>query len=671
VEQKELPIPPRTRSLLLACLILLEGSTPRSAFGHPKESLDRDPPISTSFADALPDVAFLDDFAPRAGVPLTILQRTADGGFLLDRPGYFLFHASTYCLSPGKASPGDEGYLWAPVRGPWADILRSLLEGSAARPEVSREDVQVLIWGMVTRTSLRDMSSDIRRVAALLLTPKQLYRLNGGARGLVPEWLLDKILEKLPPEIQSLVEAEARLREMLTDAYATYEELEDMAVLRGKPSEGEILRAVPRKRWSFHPDGYFLRIRPDGYSEALIEVHLPEDFETTQDGRGRVVSVAAADGRRIDLDYADSPGSQVVEGEAVFEASAFRSIRFEQPHPKRAGERRLAEWSGCGWTLVGVPHGAGRPAPEAGRFAGLAERYAWSEALLKETESLLGEPAADAPGEIIALGHLAAALEGALADCEPEPPQWALRQLQLLREAWQSAVASTVSSDGTARGLPGGGQGLASARAARGFGTSAPSHLFPISPRFAWQPPVAAPGAAVMASFSTVSSKLAATGGSARTFNPASGVAASSHSGRQDLAVSGSSSERDQKCSGDFNDCMNKAREYDEECRNECAPPEPDPDCFESCNDAFDQGMVECDRIDDWCRDRFGKEYCNQVGSDCQAKVWDEIESCRATCFPLVSPVSPGRCEERCDGPFFQDVRSCKQDYRTCVAGGS
>ena len=55
-----------------------------------------------------------------------------------------------------------------------------------------------------------------------------------------------------------LFQAEAQLRQMLTQPGTPYDQLERVAVLAGMAPMGEGSRAVPSGRWSLHPDGYYV-----------------------------------------------------------------------------------------------------------------------------------------------------------------------------------------------------------------------------------------------------------------------------------------------------------------------------------------------------------------------------------------------------------------------------
>jgi hypothetical protein len=59
-------------------------------------------------------------------------------------------------------------------------------------------------------------------------------------------------------------------------------------VLAGMAGVGEGSRDVPAGRWSLHPDGYYVRYLPRGYSYTVTQVWVPEGSA----GSGRVFDPA-------------------------------------------------------------------------------------------------------------------------------------------------------------------------------------------------------------------------------------------------------------------------------------------------------------------------------------------------------------------------------------------
>ena len=51
--------------------------------------------------------------------------------------------------------------------------------------------------------------------------------------------------------------------------------MERIAVLTGEPPLGEGSKGIPKGQWSRHPDGYYVRYMPQGYSYTVIQVWMP------------------------------------------------------------------------------------------------------------------------------------------------------------------------------------------------------------------------------------------------------------------------------------------------------------------------------------------------------------------------------------------------------------
>ena len=236
-----------------------------------------DPPITTSLPDARWAVDSLDNFTPReAKRSLMQLQRTPNGGFVL-QPGYYEFHDQSYCLKAGTHGPGGgDGYIYAPPRGPAEDAVMTIVRGSVNKPNIDQHDIQVLLWAIIARTKFEDLDSRLKATAAQLLTPRQLASLNRTALDLVPGPALDAATNSLPPLVKQVFQAEAQLRQMLTNPGTPYDQLERVAVLAGMAPMGEGSRAIPTGRWSLHPDGYYVRYLPYSYTNTLVQIWVPQ-----------------------------------------------------------------------------------------------------------------------------------------------------------------------------------------------------------------------------------------------------------------------------------------------------------------------------------------------------------------------------------------------------------
>ncbi len=234
-------------------------------------------PITTSLADARWAQPDLDNFTPREPVrPLQTLQRTPNGGFVL-QPGYYEMHTQSYCLHAGTHGPGGgDGYIYAPVKGPAEEAVMTILRNSVNHPEIEQRSIQTLIWAILARAKFEDLSAEHKAVAARLLTPRQLVSLNRSALDVLTGPALGRLIGGVPEPLRQIAQAEAQLRQMLTTPGASFADMERVAVLAGMAPMGPGSQSVPSGRWSLHPDGYSIRYIPQGYSHTLVQIWVPQ-----------------------------------------------------------------------------------------------------------------------------------------------------------------------------------------------------------------------------------------------------------------------------------------------------------------------------------------------------------------------------------------------------------
>lgn len=249
----------------------LAGKTPNVS-----SLLEGEPPITTSLPDAQFEIDTLDGTNPTEFAALTSLERTANGGFVLE-PGLYAMQTQSYCLKAGTYAPGaGDGYLYAPPAGPATDAVVAILRNSVRQTAIPQHDIQVLLWAIIARAKFEDLAPELKVTAAQLLDEKQIAMLNRTALDLVPGPAMDAALAEAPPLVRQVLEAEARLRQMLTSPGTSFAELERVAVLAGMAPVGEGSRNVPSGRWSLHPDGYYVRYLPSGYSSTRVEIWVPQ-----------------------------------------------------------------------------------------------------------------------------------------------------------------------------------------------------------------------------------------------------------------------------------------------------------------------------------------------------------------------------------------------------------
>ncbi|PSN18833.1 hypothetical protein C7271_10475 [filamentous cyanobacterium CCP5] len=400
--------------------------------------LSREPALTTSLEDAQQEIPYLDNYNPDLYKSLRLLPRTETNGFRTP-PGDYAFHAHSYCLRAGTHGPGSgDGYLYAPLKGDAADIVQNVLRRSVDHPEIPQRQVQTLLWAIIAQTDLGSLPGDRQRVARTLLTDDEFARLSSGALGQIPDELLRRALRELPPVAQQVFEANARMRGTITRANSTFEELEQIAVLLGEAPRTEGSREVPAQRWSYHPDGYFVRYQPSGYSRTEMHVSVPQPFRLTRDAQGRITEVIDSDGNRILIGYDDSVAPLTVSGDSNVRGYAFNSIRMvhDEVLPPEEILSFDQTWNGQGWTLVGIP-GSGN-ASGGGRYNNAGDRYRQAVAYQQQQAGPLeriGVAANSAAMKDLAdVYHLQRALEAAIA---PPANSWKADQLASLTHAWQ------------------------------------------------------------------------------------------------------------------------------------------------------------------------------------------------------------------------------------------
>ncbi len=335
------------------------------------EILDRDSdPITTSLDDAQYEVLWLDDFRPVETKSLFELPQGPGGGFLL-QSGVYEGRVQSYCLKAGTYAPGEgEGYIYAPLRGNQADIVGSILRNSADHPEISQRDIQKLIWTIQSRAKIEDLPHREQVLAARLLSVEQILMINRNALDIIPASLRERAMGQLPQSAYRALEAENHIRELLSSAETTYDQLERAAFLTGIVPWGEGSRQVPAGRWSYHPDGYYIKYNLSGYTTAEVTVFKPRRITIERDHLNRISALADEYGNRLETDYDDTARPLIVPGDERIIGYRFSKIRFIRVDPDNTGKFEELEMDLDGWTYVGVPGGGGQfPWEESIRFS--------------------------------------------------------------------------------------------------------------------------------------------------------------------------------------------------------------------------------------------------------------------------------------------------------------
>lgn len=334
--------------------------------------------LTTSFESAMVDVAYLDAVPDPVFTPLDSLERDADGAFTL-APGAYAAAFESYCLLPGTHGPtAGDGYLAAPLQGPGSDLVLAILDRSRLHPSIPQEDIQQLLWALLSRAPYSLLDDDIKAAATTLLTADELRAVERLSGESLTDRLRGAILSRAPEPVQRMLQAQERLRSLLADASATYEEMREAAVLDGEPEPQAGDRDVPASRWSYHSGGYFIRLASSDFTRTRVEIVVPHDARPSiaRDGRGRIVRAAYPGGLVVEAAYDESIPALVDPAFPDVTGYAFSTLRFSN-----GGE--TAEIRDTGWTFVsrtGAPEVASEDedAPAHGpraRQEGWKQRY--------------------------------------------------------------------------------------------------------------------------------------------------------------------------------------------------------------------------------------------------------------------------------------------------------
>ncbi len=389
-------------------------------------------PLTSSLDDAVTAVPFLDRYNPDAAAPLLELPFGLDEGVTLV-PGLWGGLIQSYCLKAGTLAPtrGD-GYLWAPLKGPKAGVITSILNRSAQYPKVPQHDIQVLLWGIIARTRVSQMGEGPRVAAKALLTDAQIDSIDGSAVDVIPDDLLNRVVGPVAAPVRHALEAENRMRQAFANpGAASYDALERIAMREGLPTPEERGREVPARRWSWHTDGFYIRFMPNSYTNTRLQLYVPERFSARRDAGGRIAELSDESGAKLVVDYDPTRPSVSSAG---LTAHAVRRATFttDQGAGGTSAPRQIA----ASWIFTGVP-GSGTPTvpgwPDAASKAESA-RNAW-----KDAAHLAGDNASrhSRAIDVADVSHLVAAIDDAEAGA-------------FLSRAWASAVADIIGARGDA-----------------------------------------------------------------------------------------------------------------------------------------------------------------------------------------------------------------------------
>jgi hypothetical protein len=242
--------------------------------------------ITTAFEDVNKEGSQMPNFFKlEVAQPLYLLPKAPNGGFVLCA-GYYEMTNKSYCLHAGTFAPSKgDGYMYAPTNGSKKEIVTAILKSAENHPEIHQHDIQILLWAIIAKTKFIDFSTEVKLTAVTLLTKKQLTQLEDGALGFLPDDVINQAKAKLPESVQTVFEAENNIRGLITSGNYTYQEMEKYAILAGfAPPRTD----YPSGIWTLHPDGYYVRYIPSGYSVTKVQIYVPKELIISLKGKGLI-----------------------------------------------------------------------------------------------------------------------------------------------------------------------------------------------------------------------------------------------------------------------------------------------------------------------------------------------------------------------------------------------
>lgn len=232
--------------------------------------------ITTSFEDVDKTNSKLPNFFLINNVqPLYLLPKATTGGYILC-DGYYEMTNKSYCLHAGTFAPSKgDGYMYSPILGPKKEIVTTILKNAEKHAEISQHDIQILLWTIIARTRFADYAGPVKLTAITLLTTAELTHLEGGVLGVLPQSVMSKAKSTMPDGIQSIFEAENQIRQLVSSGNYTYEEMEQYAIMGGM---APLRSDIPSGIWTLHPDGYYIRYYPSGYSTTKVQIYVPKEI---------------------------------------------------------------------------------------------------------------------------------------------------------------------------------------------------------------------------------------------------------------------------------------------------------------------------------------------------------------------------------------------------------
>lgn len=170
------------------------------------------------------------------------------------QPGFYELNVKSFCLQAGTHAPSKgDGYLYAPLKGPRKDIVDKVVKNWYKHQDIEQSSIQALLWAIIAKANFKNLSPELKIVAAKLLTPKDILSLSNMGLDFVPSNVMSNVKNNLPKPVQLVLEAENKMRQLFSSGSYNYHELEQLAMLAGFNTESS---SIAYGTWGLHPRAF-------------------------------------------------------------------------------------------------------------------------------------------------------------------------------------------------------------------------------------------------------------------------------------------------------------------------------------------------------------------------------------------------------------------------------
>jgi len=259
---------------LAACQVAANTGGSASGAGIPPAVLQgsKEPALTTGLTEAIHMDTLPGEVDPDSKLfsPLLKLDRTDDGSFIVSTAGMYQAYLQSYSLDANDTGGGRvAGFYPAPCcKGRRAAVVAAVLKFSELHPDVSQNDIQQLLWAVVSGMDLEKMTPAMQQAAVKILP-------NGLAKSLQGQAQAEAAKKSIMGYINNRISKSPFVSAGAGAAGGIENVLNPGAAARSGVA-GDSSLPVARGVWALMPGGFFLRYLPEGCSKIRLQIIVPE-----------------------------------------------------------------------------------------------------------------------------------------------------------------------------------------------------------------------------------------------------------------------------------------------------------------------------------------------------------------------------------------------------------